>query len=372
MEHQANWGIHVEWLVDYLLRNGITLDEISATVGHKIDDATQVYVSIDDYLNLFGWSAKRLSAPHLGLDIADEAQAESFGILGYLVKNAPTVAVYFEMLERYQSVLMTGMKFSVRTTDRQFEVKWQIFRPPSDGVRHDIEFSLATIIKLLRDALGDSIVPRKVFFSHACEEPRDRYAKMFGSDVFFNQYQDCLFFSANLLGTPLSGSDPRLLEILREHADTQLEQWKVNENLVEQAKFIITTSLEAQDAGAETLAKMLHITTRTLNRYLRQNGTNYKKLREEVIVELAKQSLANTDASLITIGEKLGYSESSAFIRAFKRMTGITPAAYRKSVRRKAVLLSSIKDTGFTPLADGERPFSSRNRMSPSGRKLPV
>lgn len=335
VEHQANWGIHVEWLVDYLLRKGINLDEISTTVGHQIDDATQVYLPIDDYLNLFTWSAKRLSAPHLGLDIADEVQAESFGILGYLLKYAPTVDVYCEMLGRYQFVLMTGMKFSFRTTGRHFEVQWQIFWPPSEGTRHDIEFSLAAFVKVLQDALGDSIVPRKAFLSHAGEKPRDRYEKMFGPDVSFNQDQDCLFFSSDLLGMPLSDSDPRLLAILREHADTQLEQWKVNENLVEQAKFLITTSLETQEAGAEALAKMLHITTRTLNRHLRQNGTNYKKLREEVIVELAKQSLANTNASLTTIGNKLGYTESSAFVRAFKRMTGTTPAVYRKNVRHK-------------------------------------
>ena len=241
VEHLANWGIHVEWLVDYLLRNGITLDEISATVGHRIDEATQVYVPIDDYLNLLGWSAKRLSAPHLGLDIADKAKAESFGILGYLLKNSPTVAVYCEMLERYQFVLMTGMEFSFRTNGRQFEVQWQIFRPPSEGVRHDIELSLAAFVKLLRDALGNAIVPRKAFFSHACEEPRARYETLFGSDVLFNQDQNCLFFSKNVLGMPLSDSDPQLLAILREHADTRLEQWRTNENPVEQAKFLITT-----------------------------------------------------------------------------------------------------------------------------------
>ena len=98
VEHQANWGLHVEWLVDYLLRNGITLNEISVTVGHQIDDATQAYLPIDGYLNLFGWSAKRLSAPHLGLDIADQMQVGLLGTLGYLLRNSPTVA----LLRRHQ------------------------------------------------------------------------------------------------------------------------------------------------------------------------------------------------------------------------------------------------------------------------------
>lgn len=338
LENQANWGLHVEWLVDYLVRNGITLDEISAAAGHRVDDATQIYLPIDDYLNLFGWSAKRLSAPHLGLDIADQMQAGSLGILGYLLRNSPTVGVYCEMLERYQFILMTGMQFNFRTSGRQLEVQWQIFRPPSESVRHDIEFSLAAFLNVLREALGDSVVPHKVFLTHACREPQGRYARTFGSDVLFTQDQNCLFFSETLLGMPLSTGDSRLLAILSEHADAQLQKWRAKEDLVEQARFLITTSLETEDAGAEPLAKMLHMTTRTLNRHLRQHGTTYKKLREEVIVELAKQSLANTDASITVIGGKLGYTEASAFVRAFKRMAGTTPVAYRKKARQNQAI----------------------------------
>lgn len=330
--NHADGGIHVGWLLRYLLQAGVSLGEISLAAGHRINDADDAYLPIEDYLCLFGWSADRLSAPHLGLDIADLAQAESFGILGYLLKNAPTVAVYCDMLERYQPVLMTGMKFTFRTSGRQLEVQWEVFRAPSQGVRHDIEFSLAAFLKLLRDDLGESIAPRKVFFSHPCQEPRSRYAKTFGSRVLFDQDQNCLFFDANVLGMPLTDSDPQLLAILREHADTRLEQWAVTDNIVERAKFLITASLEAQDSGVENLARMLHTTPRTLNRYLRQSGTNYKSLRDEVIVELAKQSLATTTAGITAIAGKLGYTESSAFIRAFKRMTGVTPAAYRKAV----------------------------------------
>jgi AraC-like DNA-binding protein len=82
----------------------------------------------------------------------------------------------------------------------------------------------------------------------------------------------------------------------------------------------------------------LPLTTRTLNRRLQQNGTTYKKLREEVIVELARQSPANTEASITAIGGKLSYMEVSAFVRAFKRTIGTTPVAYRKEVRQNQSL----------------------------------
>ena len=100
-----------------------------------------------------------------------------------------------------------------------------------------------------------------------------------------------------------------------------------------QARFYIATNLENENAGADILARKLHITPRTLNRQLRREGTNYQQLREEVIAELAKQSLAESEATITAIGNKLGYSESSAFVRAFKRMTGTTPLEYRKKSR---------------------------------------
>ena len=130
-ELQNSWGIHVEWLVDHLLRHGISLDEISASVGHRIDNPAQVYLAIDDYLNLFDWSAKRLSNPHLGLDVGDLLRARLLGILGYLIRNAPNVAAYCEILQRYQSILMTGMEFGFTEDDSSFAVEWQIYRPPS-------------------------------------------------------------------------------------------------------------------------------------------------------------------------------------------------------------------------------------------------
>jgi AraC-like DNA-binding protein len=85
------------------------------------------------------------------------------------------------------------------------------------------------------------------------------------------------------------------------------------------------------------LADRLHITRRTLSRRLQREGTNYQRLREEVIVELAKQSLDNSDASITAIAGKLGFSESSAFVRAFKRLVGSTPVAYRSHARQSFV-----------------------------------
>ena len=330
---QQTWGLLVHWLVDYMLQHGISFEEIKEAVGCDVSDPAHCFLLIDDYLSLLGWSAKRLSAPHLGLDVADQVQPETFGILGYLLRNSRNVATLCDMVTRYQPLFMRGMKFSFRQYDELFEIQWEIFRSPSESVRQDVEFSLAAFLQTIRVGLGESIFPLKTRISHPCVEPIARYQKTFGPDVSFEQEKNCIIFSADVLEMPLNESDPVLLDILKNQADVMLQEWQDTESFVGQARLHIATSLEEENAGAETVANRLHITTRTLNRQLQREGTNYQRLREEVIVELAMQSLAESDASVTAIGGKLGYSESSAFVRAFKRMTGTTPVAYRKQAR---------------------------------------
>jgi AraC-like DNA-binding protein len=310
---------------------------MSAFLAHDIGGTSGLFLPIDDYLLFIAWGAERLSAPHLGLDIADQMRARDIGIYGYLIQNSPTVGDFCNLVEQYQAVFMRGMEFKFEKSDRHFWLQYQIHRAPCEGVRQDVELTLGGFLRLLRGALEDSIYPRKTAFSHARREPTERYEKTFGAEVSFGQEHSYLVFNIDLLQLPLSDSDPKLLAIFTEHADSLLEQLQSKQSLVGQIKLLIATSLENDDGGVEMLADRLHITRRTLSRRLQREGTNYQRLREEVIVELAKQSLDNSDASITAIAGKLGFSESSAFVRAFKRLVGSTPVAYRSHARQSFV-----------------------------------
>jgi AraC-like DNA-binding protein len=340
--NQSDWGLHVDWVLRYLLEKGVSHTEISAVLSRKIDRSPDsLFLPIDDYLLLFAWAADRLSAPHLGLDIAHELQPHELGIYGYLIKNSSTVGDLCEMAERYQPIFMRGMGYTILTGAQQFEVRWEIYRPDSEGVRQDNEFSLAAFLRVLRLKLGDTLTPQRVNFKHCRAAPLEYYRQAFGSDVYFEQAQNSLVFNPDLLRMPLSDSDPRLLAILKEQADALMEQWESKRSLVGQARFLIATSLESEDeskeGGMEMLANHLHTTSRTLNRRFTKEGTSYQKLREEVIERTAKRALAESDASITIIAGKLGYSESSAFVRAFKRLTGTTPTTYRSQARQSVV-----------------------------------
>ncbi len=135
------------------------------------------------------------------------------------------------------------------------------------------------------------------------------------------------------MSLPLSGSDPDLLAILMEQANVRPEQSIKHDNLIEFAKLHIATSLQEGAAGLEALAGSLNCTSRTLERRLARENTSYRRLREQMIVEIASEALSGSNANLDVIASKLGYTEASAFVRAFKRLTGLTPATFRSMAR---------------------------------------
>jgi len=325
-----DWGLQVGWLLKYLRVQGASPAEIESAIAGSFDAESDIFLPIDDYLLLLDWGTRRLAAPHLGLDIASKLESPDLGIFGYLVQHSPTVGAFILALERYQKIFMRGMNFSSSVANTMLELRWQIFRPPGEAVRQDIEFTLGAIVYLLREQLGENWTPGEASFMHSPREPLGRYEAVFGKHVSFNAPINNLVFDAAFCDTPLSDSDPKLLAILKQQADALLEQVESRQDLVGQVKLLITTSLEREEAGVDTVAGNLCVTPRTLNRKLSALGTSYKDLREDIVAETARRLLLETDASVTEITAKLGYSESSAFVRAFKRTAGITPLAYRK------------------------------------------
>jgi AraC-like DNA-binding protein len=331
LESQADWGIDAEWLINGLQDRGITIEQMSAALSTGFNLKSSHYLPIDAYVTLFGWGAHYLSRPHLGLELAAGLDTSDLGIYGYLIDNSPTVSALMEAAEHYQSIFMRGMGWNMKEIGPSCEIQWRIFRPDSVGTRQDIEFTLGAMVEILHRKTGRQFHLEGVSFAHPPTEPVQTYRDFFDCEVLFEQATNSLLLDRAYLEVALNDTDPKLLRVLKQQADALLEKWKSEASVVDKARFLIATSLEDEEGGVEKLSQQLHVTSRTLNRWLSRAGTNYKGLREEVILDAAKQALSRSDASITLIASKLGYSESSAFVRAFKRMTSQTPSAYRKT-----------------------------------------
>ncbi|MCV6613687.1 MAG: AraC family transcriptional regulator, partial [Cellvibrionaceae bacterium] len=135
---------------------------------------------------------------------------------------------------------------------------------------------------------------------------------------------------ASILSYRVNDADTHLLEVLKSHADRLLSANRESSDIVSHLRLLIATSLSGQAFSATEAAQAMNMDRKTLYRHLSQAGLRYKTVKADVLTGLAKLALSESAANITEIGMQLGYSEASAFVRAFKHTTGITPLQYRR------------------------------------------
>lgn len=325
-------GITADWLLARLKQNGVALQEVCEAL--ELPDSYLAsksgFLRLKPYNALYEWAAKRLDDEFLGIHMAEQMELSQVGMLGYLLINTSTLRDFCNLTERYLAIFQQGSALTYRVQGDICQCRYQVFTPDIPSMRQDVEFTLALGIVFFRQQLSTDWTPIKTYLSH--EPPRDPsvHRALFGETIHYNYAFNGFDFDAQLLNTPVSGSDPQLLGVLQNQANQLLSQIEEKHDLVKHLRLLITSSINRESFGAAEAARELNMDRKTLHRHLASAGTSYKVLKNEVMVKIAKEALAETGASITDIALQLGYSEISAFVRAFKRLTGTTPLQYRK------------------------------------------
>jgi AraC-like DNA-binding protein len=123
--------------------------------------------------------------------------------------------------------------------------------------------------------------------------------------------------------------------VLTQQADKLLAGIHDEDALLQQVRLLILEGLDRGRADEASVATRLGVSVSTLKRRLKQGGCTYRQLRDGVVEEIAKSALSQTTVPISEIALRVGYSELSAFDRAFRRLTGMTPLEYRAREARR-------------------------------------
>jgi AraC-like DNA-binding protein len=258
------------------------------------------------------------------------------GILSYAVLNAPTVATALQNFERYARAHIQGGGIALVREGGNALLVYQVGPVEPELARQHLEGAAVVGLRILRHLIGPDFRPTYVAFGHRAPPDPAEHARIFGAPVRFEQrYELALAFPAADLGRQVVGADRRLLPIVERHLDELLASHE-QDTWLQRVRTRIAESLcdGAPDIGR--VAKQLGMSVRTFQRRLDENGVVWKALVAEIRRDLARRYLADGSASLTEIAFLLGYSELSAFDRAFRRWTGSTPLAVRRSLRAAA------------------------------------
>ena len=153
------------------------------------------------------------------------------------------------------------------------------------------------------------------------------YRRHFRAPVRFNQESATIVFPARDLDLRIAGADPLLRAMLEERIQ-QLKGAQGSE-FSDDIRRLLRTRLTSNHCSADDIAHLLTMHRRTLSRRLKGSGMGYRAITNEIRFEIARQLLTDTQVPLAQIAAALGYSEASAFTRAFRRWSGQTPTAWR-------------------------------------------
>ncbi len=273
----------------------------------------------------------RLSGdPRLALRIAASMPSGAFGIVEYVCRSAPTLGAALRQWVRYLNLLDDAVTVAlVVEGDRAY---LRVERESEAPAPASHELCWALVARQARELCAAPFRMISVDLAHRAPGDVAPYRAWFEAPVVFGAEYTQLVMPAVALDASLVSSDPKLLAILTRAADELGRKVSTDPTLTAQIKRVLRETLRSDGASIEYVAGKLGLTGRSLQRRLKDEGTAFQTIREAVRHELAQRYL-DDNLSISEISFLLGFSEPSAFFRAFKRWTGKTPVESRLARR---------------------------------------
>lgn len=269
--------------------------------------------------------------PLVALHSAEEFRPGAMNVFGYVILNCATGLEALDRLTRYASLLNDALVVESTRDVVALELTFSMVDAEAGmDPRHPVEATAAGVVLLLRALTGRPVVPRRVAFRHAAAGPIAEYHRVFGTKVHFGAPSHTLALRLDDLGAPIAAADHTLLPILEVQAASRLAALQRNGAVSGQVIQRVLARLRGSAPDASLIARELAMSVRALQRTLAEEGTSFQGLLDAARREVAERQLRVPGVSAADVALLLGYSETSAFTRAFRRWTGATPSAWAK------------------------------------------
>lgn len=270
----------------------------------------------------------------LGLDIGEQIHPSDYGVFGYAVMNCSTLLQALKLVQRH--IMLLNQSFLVTLRELEDAMHVELDSSSNDEVgRILVELQMASVCKMAKFLAGSyhqaQISLSEIHFKHSPMAETGRYEKVFNTRVLFNQPKNKIIVSHEVLAKRVRSASPKMLLILQKKIKRLQDEMNNNISLGQR----VGDFLEAYVGGnslptAAIVAQHFNISLSTLKKHLHQEGLNYTAICDEVRRNMAIKMVVHSSDQLKNISDELGFSNTSAFNRAFRRWTKITPAEYRR------------------------------------------
>ena len=276
---------------------------------------------------LIGTCVRETKCTHLGLLLGRYVNLQSFGIMGRLARNAPTVGEALQDLGAFFQLHDSGGSPSIAVDGGKVTFSYAIHVSGVRNANQVYDLSLHAMVNLMRQLCGTGWRPELILLPRKRPSDLQPYREAFGVPLHFNAMQAALEFPEWWLSRAVVDADPLLHSVLEDRASVAMDQQ--DPMFLGDVRRTIRILLASHDCSRGDVARKLGIHERTFGRRLRTTGTTFQQLLDEARSQLASQLLHDTRAPIARIAASLGYRDPTIFARAFRRWTGSTPRQFR-------------------------------------------
>jgi len=265
--------------------------------------------------------------PAIALRVATTAKPNTFGVIGFLALASESRRNAFELIKRLTPLLRDDFECDLEAAgDVAF------MRCSTGGGRQasrpTTEYTVGLTVAMSRVFGTAHCDPLEARFSYPPPPHAQQYERILQLPVRFDAVESGVLFPVSMMDCLNPSADAALRQLLERYAADQLAQIPTGAAFARRVRACIRSLLPLGTVTAETVATQLHMSERTLRRRLHEEATSYHGLVDDVRAELARHYLAYEKRGIDEVGFLLGFSDQSAFTKAFRRWTGRTPADF--------------------------------------------
>ena len=324
----------LQLMVQYMQQQQIALSDVfdsdqltlltNACAGQKVS-----HIPAAQFTLMLKKLSTYMRDPAIALSIAQCVNTANLGVLGYLLHACDSMGEALLKLMRYGKLIMNDMdEIETQQIGVNIELQWPQW---SEGNEILLELGMAVMRQFSLQLAGQPLQMNYIHFMHdLMQDDKAHYEAFFGCKVYFNQPRNIMSFPVKNLKIPIEKPDKALLSILQQQAEEALKSLPSTDVFLQQAQRQLMGLCQQGEPNLTQLAERLHLSQRTLQRRLAQYDLSFQQLLDDVRQQLCRQYLQQ-QVSLRDIAQLIGYSDQSAFTRAYKRWTGTTPLQQRRA-----------------------------------------
>ncbi|MFN7116784.1 MAG: AraC family transcriptional regulator, partial [Saprospiraceae bacterium] len=339
MNHQSYWSsmAFVRNVLMAVVRKGADLKLLCAELGVLPEqlEQTDAKANLEQCVKVWEVAVRHTGDAFLGLHLGEASSPALAGMVGYLMESSPDLQTAFQNVQQFNKLITNATEFSLDIRGEEFCYyiepvhAWRLLS--EDAARHLVEHSISGSIHIAKMLTGKTIYPVRVLLRTARPKDTQEYLRVLKCEPLFDQAQNCIVYRLRDMQLPVIGHNPVLNRFFKALLEQEIAKIHQQESFSQEVRRAILQRFDQSLPQLADIVEYLHVSPRTLQRKLQEEGTSFQQIFDAVKLELATGMLQNPTLTVNEIAYKLGYAEPSVFRRAFKKWTGTSPKEYTKS-----------------------------------------